>query len=115
VKTAKKKAKAFRFPKTFTAKVTRAIFDASSKRKASGKGWGLMHDCPVSVAVRRALKLPRFGVSTSQVDCAVHTANNARYRRYTHDGVAIVKAFDQQVAVTLPQTVTFTLAPKEEL
>jgi hypothetical protein len=74
---AKKKAvkKAFRFPKTFTATITKAIFTAATKRKAAGKVWGLMHDCPVSVAVRRTLKLPRYGVSTSQVDCAVHTTN----------------------------------------
>jgi hypothetical protein len=105
--------KAFRFPKTFTATVTKAMFNASQKRKDAGKNWGLMHDCPVSVAVRRALKLPRFGVSTSQVDCAVHTAKNARYRRYTHDGLTVVRAFDQQLVLPLPQTVTFTLAPKE--
>jgi hypothetical protein len=113
VKTAKKKAKAFRFPKTFTAKVTRAIFDASSKRRDADKNWSLMSDCPVGVAVRRALKVGRFDVSASRVDCVV-TSPSGTSRTYTHDGAAVVKAFDEKYDVPLPQTVTFTLTKIEE-
>src|SRR5271157_4834373 len=105
-KTAKK---VFRFPKTFTANVTQAIFDASKKRRA-GKNWWLLNDCPVAVAVRRALKLDRTGASVSRVDCSVIAPTGKyRSRSYTHDGVAVVKAFDEKLALTLPQTVTFTL------
>ena len=113
-KSAAKKVKAFRFPKTFTAKVTQAIFDASSKRMLHGKHWALLQDCPVAVAARRALKLTqRWAASVSRVDCAMY-APSGKPRRYTHDGVDVVKAFDQRTAVTLPQTVTFTLAAKTE-
>jgi len=107
MKTAKK---AFRFPKTFTANVTKAVYDASTKRKTAGKNWALLNDCPVAVAAHRALKLKRYAVSVSRVDCAI-VSPTGKSRRYTHDGVAVVKAFDERSghSVTLPRTVTFTL------
>lgn len=111
----KKSAKpALRLPKTFTAKVTDAIFNASMKRKEKGKSWAILNDCPVAVAARRALKRDRWQVTVSRVDVAVYNHKSHSSRRYTHDGAELVKAFDSKSEITLPQTVTFTLEPKEE-
>lgn len=110
----KKVTPAFRFPKTFTAKVTEFIFDTAVRRRTTEHFW-LLGDCPLSVAVRRALKVTRTDVSTSRVDCTVVAPTGKwRSRRYTHDGVTVVKAFDEKLALTLPQTVTFTLEKVQE-
>ncbi len=113
MKAKKSTKKAFRFPKSFTATVTQALFDASTKRRDAGKGWYLMSDCPLALAVAHALKIKRARTSASRVDCAVSSPSGTS-RLYTHNGAAVVKAFDEKLAMKLPQTVTFTLTTKQE-
>lgn len=116
MKTTKKTTKkAFRFPKTFTATVTKAIFDASTSRKDDGKEhFSVFNDCPVAVAARRALKLKRSSIDVTRVDCTVYAPVSFKSRRYEHDGEAVAKAFDLKQPVALPQTVTFTLEKVQE-